>query len=134
MADTNALRERRKETTSNFLEDDSLTRTTTNVSSSPATEKKVKKSLNKIAADEDAAPFSLVDILRSLVFILIASCGLSYVITRNSYFWGVKRPNWAHVEVLKTYWVSGFFTLFAFTGFERREIEGADGNAMSKCI
>lgn len=109
MADTDALRERRKRNSVDILQDEvPLTKTTTRASSSSA-EKKAKKSLNKLAADEDAAPFSLVDLLRSIVFVLVASCGLSYVVTRNSYFWGIKRPNWTHGEVLKGYWVSAFF-------------------------
>ncbi|ATZ47776.1 hypothetical protein BCIN_03g00800 [Botrytis cinerea B05.10] len=104
MADTDALRERRKRNSVDILQDEvPLTKTTTRASSSSA-EKKAKKSLNKLAADEDAAPFSLVDLLRSIVFVLVASCGLSYVVTRNSYFWGIKRPNWTHGEVLKGYW------------------------------
>ncbi|KAM0153849.1 hypothetical protein ACHAPC_010229 [Botrytis cinerea] len=103
MADTDALRERRKRNSVDILQDEvPLTKTTTRASSSA--EKKAKKSLNKLAADEDAAPFSLVDLLRSIIFVLVASCGLSYVVTRNSYFWGIKRPNWTHGEVLKGYW------------------------------
>ncbi|KAF7864424.1 hypothetical protein EAF04_006558 [Stromatinia cepivora] len=107
MTDTNALRERRKEISTDILSDAPLTKTNTNIPSSSSTssaDKKTKKSLNKLTADEDAAPFSLVDLLRSIVFILIASCGLSYVVTRNSYFWGVKRPMWTRGEVLRAYW------------------------------
>lgn len=112
MADTNELRERRKETS----DDSPLTKTTTNVtSSSLASKKKAKKSLNKLAADEDSAPFSLVDLLRSLVFIIIASCGLSYVVTRESYVWGLKRPNWSRVEVIQAYWVCVFLLFLLFS-------------------
>ncbi|KAG4034508.1 hypothetical protein MFRU_003g04680 [Monilinia fructicola] len=100
MADTNSLRERRKEAS----DDSPLTKTTTNVTPSPAAAKRAKKSPNELASQEDSAPFSLVDILRSLVFLVIASCGLSYVITKDSYIWGLKRPNWSQVEVIKAYW------------------------------
>ncbi|EDN91425.1 hypothetical protein SS1G_00828 [Sclerotinia sclerotiorum 1980 UF-70] len=104
MTDINTLRERRKEISADILSDEPLTKTNTNITSPSSTssaEKKTKKSLNKLAADEDAAPFSLVDLLRSIVFIFIASCGLSYVVTRNSYFWGMKRPMWTRGEVLR---------------------------------
>ncbi|ESZ96130.1 hypothetical protein SBOR_3481 [Sclerotinia borealis F-4128] len=106
MADISALRERRKEAPTDVLSDDiPLTQTTTNItSSSPGAEKKAKKSLNKLASDEDSAPFSLVDLLRSLVFLTIASCGLSYVVTRNSYVWGLKRPNWMYGQVIMGFW------------------------------
>lgn len=123
MADTDALRERRKRNSIDILEDEvPLTKTTTRVPS-PSAEKKAKKSLNKLAADDDAAPFSLVDLLRSIVFVLVASCGLSYVITKNSYFWGMKRPNWTHGEVLKGYWVSGFHWFLSCLELQARKLD-----------
>ncbi|QSZ35616.1 hypothetical protein DSL72_008486 [Monilinia vaccinii-corymbosi] len=107
MADPNGLRERRKEASTDLLSEDSpLTRTTTTnaTSSAAAAEKKSQQSLNKLVSEEDSAPFSLVDLLRSLVFIVVASCGLSYVVTGESYVWGLKRPNWSRVEVVRAYW------------------------------
>lgn len=123
MADTNSLRERRKEAS----DDSPLTKTTTNVTPSPAAAKRAKKSPNELASQEDSAPFSLVDILRSLVFLVIASCGLSYVITKDSYIWGLKRPNWSQVEVIKAYWVCHSSPLLLLPwGFGKVEQEARD--------
>jgi hypothetical protein len=58
------------------------------------------------AKAEDAAPFSILDIARSLVFLLIASSALSYFVTKDSFIWGVKRPQWTRLEVIKSYIVS----------------------------
>ncbi|KAM3069527.1 hypothetical protein ACMFMF_008744 [Clarireedia jacksonii] len=105
MADTAALRERRQKAVNSSSDSDSspaLTKTQTNV---PTTQKtKISKAPNQYAADEDAPGISLLDILRSIVFVVIASCGLSYVITRESWFWGVGRPAWTKPEVLRRYW------------------------------
>ncbi|SRR6266536_2252178 len=55
------------------------------------------------AKEEDAAPFNILDIARSLVFLLIVSSALSYFVTKESFFWGVKRPQWTRLEVIKSY-------------------------------
>jgi hypothetical protein len=59
------------------------------------------------AKAEDAAPFSILDIARSLVFLVIASSALSYFVTKDSFVWGVKRPQWSRLEVIKSY-IVGF--------------------------
>src|SRR4051812_19221188 len=120
MADTSALRERRKQAvnpsfgasasasaSSSDSESPALTKTQTNVQKG----KKETKTPNQYATDEDAPGITLLDILRSIVFVVIASCGLSYVVTRNSWVWGVERPGWTRMEVWKGYWVSGVFLL-----------------------
>ncbi|PQE08442.1 cytochrome b5-like heme steroid binding domain-containing protein [Rutstroemia sp. NJR-2017a BBW] len=118
MADTAALRERRKQavnpsfgasasasasSSSSDSDADSpaLTKTQTNV---PTTKGKKPKSPNQYADDEDAPGITLLDILRSIVFVVVASCGLSYVVTRNSWVWGVERPAWLSVEGWRGYW------------------------------
>jgi hypothetical protein len=126
MADTAALRERRKQAVNPSIgasasasasasssdsdsESPALTKTKTNVGG--------KKSPNQYATDEDAPGITLLDILRTIVFFVVASCGLSYVVTRNSWVWGVERPAWMSAEGLRAYWVSWgvfFFLLCSF--------------------
>ncbi|TVY62338.1 Membrane steroid-binding protein [Lachnellula suecica] len=52
---------------------------------------------------EDGHGFPLLDIVRSLVFVLLASSALSYFVTRESFIWGVTRPKWAHVNQIQAY-------------------------------
>lgn len=52
---------------------------------------------------EDGTGIPYLDILRTLVFVLLASSALSYFVTRESFFWGVKRPQWSRIDVIKTY-------------------------------
>ncbi|PQE29449.1 cytochrome b5-like heme steroid binding domain-containing protein [Rutstroemia sp. NJR-2017a WRK4] len=117
MADTAALRERRKQAVNSSFgasasasaasssssdsdaDSPALTKTKTNIAKKPKS-----KSPNQYASDEDAPGITLLDILRSIVFVVVASCGLSYVVTRNSWVWGVERPAWLSVEGWKGYW------------------------------
>jgi hypothetical protein len=57
--------------------------------------------------NDDESPW--LDVLRVLTFLVVASCGLSYVISGGeSYFWGVKHmPNYLRVD----YWKSQFVRL-----------------------
>lgn len=127
MADTNAIRERRKATSTDILSDEPLGNTAATNSSSPAaTETNPTKLANKLAKEEDAAPFSLVDILRSIVFIVIASCGLSYVVTKESFVWGLQRPHWTYPVVIKGYLVRGFLSFCFFGGGRRRKGYGKE--------
>jgi hypothetical protein len=64
----------------------------------PADEKTVSPETLK---KEDGTGIPYLDILRTLIFILLASSALSYFITRESFFWGVKRPQWSRIDVLK---------------------------------
>lgn len=58
---------------------------------------------------EDGTGFPLLEILRSLVFLLIASSALSYFVTRESLIWGLKRPQWSRIDVVKAYLVQSPF-------------------------
>jgi hypothetical protein len=72
------------------------------VPSTPATAEP-KKSAAALAKDEDSSSFSLLDIFRVLTFVLIVSSALSYFVTRKSLVWGLERPNWTRVDVIKTW-------------------------------
>jgi hypothetical protein len=71
----------------------------------PSTPAKVepKKSAAALAKDEDSSSFSLLDIFRVLTFVLIVSSALSYFVTRKSLVWGLERPNWTRVDVIKSW-------------------------------
>jgi predicted heme/steroid binding protein len=45
----------------------------------------------------------LLDIARTVVFVLLATTALSYLVTRESFVWGVKRPTWTKVEFIKSW-------------------------------
>jgi hypothetical protein len=49
---------------------------------------------------------SLLDVFRSLAFLVLASCALSYFVTRESLFWNLARPKWTNVDVVKAWLVS----------------------------
>lgn len=50
-----------------------------------------RKAKRKISSEDAYSPY--LDILRVLTFLLLASCGLSYLISSGeSYFWGMKNP------------------------------------------
>ncbi|KAH6724265.1 putative membrane steroid-binding protein 2 [Leptodontidium sp. MPI-SDFR-AT-0119] len=68
---------------------------------SKASEKIEKASVAARAKAEDSA-FSLVDVARTIVFLLLASSALSYFVTRESFTWGVKRPSWATVGGIRS--------------------------------
>ncbi|KAH6680248.1 putative membrane steroid-binding protein 2 [Halenospora varia] len=55
---------------------------------------------------EDSAPFSLIELLRTVAFIILASSALSYFVTRESFVWGMKRPSWTKPEQIKA-WMAG---------------------------
>ena len=62
-----------------------------------------------LAKAEDRTGISLLDVLRTLTFVVLVSCALSYFITRKSFVWGVQRPQWSRVEVIKSYLVRSPF-------------------------
>lgn len=70
-----------------------------------ANERVEKATLAARAKAEDSA-FSLTDVARTIVFLLLASSALSYFVTRESFTWGVKRPGWASVGGIKSLIVS----------------------------
>jgi len=91
MSSADAVRQRRKE---DVLSDEiPSTPNTTNTTSTT----KTKLTPSARAKAEDSA-FSLLDVARSIVFLLIASSALSYFVTRESFTWGVKRPGWMRPE------------------------------------
>merc|ERR1711939_1080567 len=55
-----------------------------------ANERVEKATLAARAKAEDSA-FSLTDVARTIVFLLLASSALSYFVTRESFTWGIKR-------------------------------------------
>ncbi|TVY25735.1 Cytochrome P450 regulator, partial [Lachnellula hyalina] len=57
----------------------------------------------EVLEKEDGSGFPLLDILRALVFVLLASSALSYFVTGESFFWGVQRPKWSRLDVVKAY-------------------------------
>jgi len=66
---------------------------------------------------EDGAGIPYLEILRTLVFVLLASSALSYFVTKESFFWGVKRPQWSRIDVIKAYVVSYSLSPFPFPLF-----------------
>ncbi|KAF4624449.1 hypothetical protein G7Y89_g13725 [Cudoniella acicularis] len=72
-------------------------------SSTEAEDETPKKVNKKIIDEEDSSPFSILDIARTLVFLLLASSALSYFVTRDSFVWNAKRPKWTRVDVIKAY-------------------------------
>jgi hypothetical protein len=57
----------------------------------------------EILKKEDGSGLPILEILRALVFLLIASSALSYFVTRESFVWGIKRPQWSRLDVVKAY-------------------------------
>ncbi|KIM96436.1 hypothetical protein OIDMADRAFT_170147 [Oidiodendron maius Zn] len=62
-------------------------------------------SVSQLVEKEDSA-FSLLDIARTLVFVLLLSGATSYFVTRESFTWNLDRPKWTRPEVLQA-WLSG---------------------------
>jgi hypothetical protein len=63
-----------------------------------------KPSVSQLAKDEDSA-FSLLDVARTLVFLLLLSAATSYFITRESFTWNLDRPKWSRPEVIQAWLV-----------------------------
>ncbi|TVY38854.1 Membrane steroid-binding protein, partial [Lachnellula occidentalis] len=57
----------------------------------------------EVLEKEDGSGFPFLDILRALVFVLLASSALSYFVTGESFVWGVQRPQWSRLDVIKAY-------------------------------
>jgi predicted heme/steroid binding protein len=55
---------------------------------------------------EDAGGNVLLDVARTIVFLVLASSALSYLVTRESFVWGVARPNWTKPDMIKA-WING---------------------------
>ncbi|RFU31931.1 hypothetical protein B7463_g4399, partial [Scytalidium lignicola] len=78
--------------------------------------KKEKK--EKEEEKEDAAPtlaarvkaedsaISVLDIFRSIFFLILVSSAFSWLVTRESLIWGLQRPNFTRLDVLKS-WLNG---------------------------
>ncbi|RDW85868.1 cytochrome b5-like heme binding-containing protein [Coleophoma crateriformis] len=81
-----------------------------------------KRSASELAKAEDRSPFSFLELARSVVFLLLASCALSYFVTRESLFWNVQRPNFTRLEVIKS-WMAGPLQL---TDAELKKYDGSD--------
>ncbi|TAQ90372.1 hypothetical protein B7494_g1323 [Chlorociboria aeruginascens] len=62
-------------------------------------------SISALAKREDTS-ISVLDICRVLVFLVLASCTLSYFITKESAVWNMKRPAFTRFEAWRS-WVSG---------------------------
>jgi hypothetical protein len=63
-----------------------------------------KPSVSQLAKDEDSA-ISLLDVARTLVFLLLLSAATSYFITRESFTWNLDRPKWTRPEVIQAWLV-----------------------------
>ena len=71
--------------------------------------------LKKIAKTEDKGTPVLLEAARTLLLLFVISSALSYFVTREDIFWGVKQPAWTRPEVLKTWLVSFPFFPSHFT-------------------
>jgi hypothetical protein len=72
----------------------------------PSTPPKPPKSASALAKDEDSSSFSILDIFRVLTFVVLVSSALSYFITRKSFVWGLDRPDFTRLDVIKSWIVS----------------------------
>lgn len=59
-----------------------------------------------LAKAEDRGSNVLLEASRTLLLLFIMSSALSYFVTREDIFWGMKRPQWTRPEVIKTWIVS----------------------------
>lgn len=64
-----------------------------------------KRLLARRVKAEDSA-ISWLDIARSIVFLILASSAVSWLVTRESFVWGLQRPNFTRFDVLKSWLVS----------------------------
>ena len=62
--------------------------------------------LKELARTEDKGTPVFLEAARTLLLIFIMSSALSYFVTREDIFWGMKRPAWTRPEVIKTWLVS----------------------------
>jgi hypothetical protein len=69
----------------------------------------VAPSPTALAKAEDRGSNVLLEASRTLLLIFIMSSALSYFVTREDIFWGMKRPQWTRPEVIKTWMVSFAF-------------------------
>jgi hypothetical protein len=63
-----------------------------------------KPSLAEQAKAEDNA-LTLLDVARTIVFVLLAGSAVSYFVTRESFVWGLQRPSWTRPEVIQSWLV-----------------------------
>jgi hypothetical protein len=63
-----------------------------------------KLTASQLARAEDRS-FSLVEIARSIVFLLLLSGATSYFVTRESFVWNLSRPKWTQPEVIQAWLV-----------------------------
>ena len=61
-----------------------------------------------LAKSEDKGSNVLLEAGRTLLLLFIMSSALSYFVTREDIFWGMKRPQWTRPEVIKTWIVSSY--------------------------
>ena len=61
-----------------------------------------------LAKAEDKGSNVLLEAGRTLLLLFIMSSALSYFVTREDIFWGMKRPQWTRPEVIKTWIVSSY--------------------------
>jgi hypothetical protein len=90
------LRQRRAAAQDHDSSDDS--NDNKNVSQSP------KLTPSQRAEAEDSS-FSLLDVARIIVFLLLLSGATSYFVTRESFSWGLSRPSWTRPDVIKAWMV-----------------------------
>ena len=68
------------------------------------------KDFKKIARTEDKGTRVILEAARTLLLLFVMSSALSYFVTREDIFWGLKRPAWTRPEVFKS-WLVGFLPL-----------------------
>lgn len=59
-----------------------------------------------IAKAEDKGSNVFLEAARTLLLLFVMSSALSYFVTREDIFWGMKRPAWTRPDVVKTWFVS----------------------------
>jgi hypothetical protein len=71
-----------------------------------------KLTASQLARAEDCS-FSLVEIARSIVFLLLLSGATSYFVTRESFAWNLSRPKWTQPEVIQAWLVRLYLSSIA---------------------
>jgi len=59
-----------------------------------------------LAKADDKSSFSLLDLARTLVLLLLLSSATSYFVTRKSFVWNLARPSWTQPGAIQAWLVS----------------------------
>ena len=80
----------------------------------PSKPRKSRKKRSRVEEEDDYSPY--LDIVRVLTFLLVASCGVSYLVSNGeSYFWGMKnKPDYLKLSWWKLQYVRPCIAFGAF--------------------